>query len=199
MGTAGHWNDVYARRATTALSWYQPVPHMSLRFVTDAVSSGHVADIGAGASGLAANLITRGYRVTLVDISHNVLDMDRDQIGQAADYVESDIFDWKPADQFDCWHDRAFFHFLTDRSDQARYASKAAEAVAPGGALVMGVFAADGPISCSGLPTAGHDADDLAALFASGFDLERAEREEHSTPGGIIQPFTWTVFRRTRG
>ena len=198
MDTAGHWDDIYARRATTALSWYQPVPHKSLRLVTDAVSSGHVADVGAGASGLAANLITRGYRVTLVDISHNVLDMDRNQIGQAADYVESDILDWKPADQVDCWHDRAFFHFLVDRSDQARYAAKAAEAVAPGGALVMGVFAADGPTSCSGLPTAGHEADDLAGLFASAFDLERAEREEHLTPGGIIQPFTWTVFRRTR-
>ena len=93
MYTAAHWDDVYARRQTTHMSWYQPVPHMSLRLVTEAVSSGHVVDVGAGASGLAANLLTRGYRVTLVDISHHVLDMDRHQIGQKADYVESDILD----------------------------------------------------------------------------------------------------------
>jgi SAM-dependent methyltransferase len=196
MDSAAHWDDIYARRATTALSWYEPVPNMSLRLVTDAVPAGHVADIGAGASGLAANLLTRGYRVTLVDISHNVLDIDRLQIGQQAEYVESDILTWKPAEQFDCWHDRAFFHFLVNPSDQARYATTAADAVAPGGALVMGVFAADGPTACSGLPTAGHDADNLAELFAPSFDLERAEREDHLTPAGVVQPFTWAVFRR---
>ncbi|MGH3459478.1 hypothetical protein [Aeromicrobium sp.] len=59
MHAADHWDDVYSRRATTDMSWYQPVPHMSLRLVTEAVPSGRVVDVGAGASGLAANLLTR--------------------------------------------------------------------------------------------------------------------------------------------
>lgn len=194
---AEHWDHVYERRGKSAVSWYQPVPNRSLRLVTDAVASGHVVDVGAGASGLAANLITRGYSVTLVDISHQVLDLDRNELGNGVTYVEADVLAWKPARQFDCWHDRAFFHFLVDPRDQARYAETAAAAVAPGGALVMGVFAEDGPTSCSGLPAVGHSPDELEALFAGAFTLEHAEREEHRTPQGVVQPFTWVVLRRT--
>lgn len=194
---AEHWDRVYTRRTTTGVSWYQAVPHQSLRLVTDAVPDGHVIDVGAGASGLAANLLTRGYHVTLIDISHQVIELDRDQLGAQATYVQSDILTWQPDTQFDCWHDRAFFHFLTDADDQARYAATAAAAVAPGGALVMGVFAADGPTSCSGLPAAGHSAEELAEMFAAAFDLEHAEREEHRTPQGVVQPFTWVVLRRS--
>ena len=32
--------------------------------------------------------------------------------------------------------------------------------------------------------------------FAGGFDLVCHEREEHTTPGGAVQPFTWVVLRR---
>lgn len=194
---ADHWDRVYTRRTTTGVSWYQAVPHLSLRLVTAAIPGGHVVDVGAGASGLAANLLTRGYDVTLVDISHQVLDLDRNQLGAKATYIESDILDWQPDTRFDCWHDRAFFHFLTDANDQARYAEKVASAVSPGGALVMGVFAADGPTSCSGLPAAGHSADGLAEMFSGAFNLEHAEREEHRTPHGMTQPFTWVVLRRS--
>ena len=65
-----------------------------------------------------------------------------------------------------------------------------------GGGLVLGTFASDGPTQCSGLPTARYDADDLAAAFGTGFVLEHSEREEHVTPHGVVQPFTWVVLRR---
>jgi len=194
---AEHWDHVYERRGKSAVSWYQSVPHLSLRLVTDAVNSGHVVDVGAGASGLAANLITRDYSVTLVDISHQVLDLDRNELGNGVTYIEADVLTWKPARKFDCWHDRAFFHFLVDPLDQARYVEVAATAVSQGGALVMGVFAEDGPASCSGLPAVGHRPSELATLFATAFTLEHAEREVHRTPRGVVQPFTWVVLRRS--
>jgi SAM-dependent methyltransferase len=196
---AEHWNRVYERRRASAVSWYQPVPHLSLRLVTDAVAAGDVVDVGAGASGLAANLVTRGYAVTLVDISHRVLDQDCKELGRNVTYVETDLLDWRPMSKFDCWHDRAFFHFLVEARDQARYVATATAAVSPGGALVMGVFAEDGPTSCSGLPTTGRSPDELATLFAGAFELDHAEREEHRTPQGVVQPFSWVVLRRAQG
>src|SRR5680860_436429 len=54
-----------------------------------------------------------------------------------------------------------------------------------------------GPDQCSGLPTSRYDADTLAAAFAPAFSLEHSEREEHVTPGGAVQPFTWVVLLRT--
>lgn len=193
---AGHWDAIYSRRRLDRLSWYEPVPHLSLKLVTEAIPTGHVVDAGAGASGLAANLITRGYTVTLVDVSHEVLDLDRAVLGDTASYVASDVLAWDPAEQFDGWHDRAFFHFLTAPADQQKYVEIATRAIRAGGALVMGIFAADGPDTCSNLPTQGHDAGELADLFAIGFVLERMERETHHTPSGVVQPFTWVVLRR---
>ena len=193
---AAHWDRVYDRRATDAVSWYQEVPERSLRLLTKAVPSGQIVDVGAGASGLAANLVTRGYRVILVDVSHRVLELDRDRLEDHALYVETDLLEWEHGEHVDGWHDRAFFHFLVNPSDQARYVELATQTISPGGALIMGVFAADGPTSCSGLPTSGHDAEKLAELFSAGFTLETSEREMHRTPTGIVQPFTWVVLRR---
>jgi hypothetical protein len=95
------------------------------------------------------------------------------------------------------WHDRAVFHFLTDRAKQVDYAALAARTVVPGGLLIISTFAADGPEQCSGLPTARHD----AAPAWSGSSLLRYEmvqrrRQEHRTPIEIIQPFTWAAFGR---
>jgi hypothetical protein len=71
-----------------------------------------------------------------------------------------------------------------------------AGAVPPGGALVIGTFAPDGPEACSGLPTARHDAASLTAMFGDEFELAHSESEEHITPWGAAQAFTWAVFNR---
>jgi hypothetical protein len=63
--------------------------------------------------------------------------------------------------------------------------------------LIVATFAADGPTHCSGLPVRRHTAGDLARRFSGAFVLESAEQEEHVTPAGVVQPFTWAVLRRT--
>lgn len=191
-----HWNAVYATKATDEVSWYEPVPETSRRLITLAAPSGRVIDVGAGASGLADVLASAGYDVTVLDVSTNALALVRERLGQQATYVVADVLAWAPSGSYEAWHDRAVFHFLTDQDDQARYVDLAATAVRSGGGLVMGTFAPEGPESCSGLPTARHDADSLARLFAGSFTLEYTESEEHVTPWGGMQPFTWVVLRR---
>ena len=71
-----------------------------------------------------------------------------------------------------------------------------ARAVGIGGVAVIGCFAPDGPEQCSGLDVRRASAEDLAALVAPAFAVERAERVEHTTPWGSVQPFTWVVLRR---
>ena len=62
--------------------------------------------------------------------------------------------------------------------------------------MVVGTFAADGPTHCSGLPTPRYDPTNLEREFAVGFEPVSTEREEHRTPSGAVQPFTWVVMRR---
>jgi hypothetical protein len=103
---------------------------------------------------------------------------------------------WAPDRSYDVWHDRAVFHFLTADADRDRYVAQAEGAVRTGGSLILGTFAEDGPPMCSGLPVARYAASDLAAVLASGFALVSHQRQQHITPGGTVQPFTWAVLQR---
>lgn len=93
------------------------------------------------------------------------------------------------------WHDRAVFHFLTESVDQEHYAHAAAAAIAPGGWLAIATFAPDGPNTCSGLPVTRWGAERLAARFAPDFLPVDVRREDHITPSGRVQPFTWALLQ----
>jgi hypothetical protein len=68
--------------------------------------------------------------------------------------------------------------------------------------VVVGTFAAHGPTQCSGLPVTRYDADRLrdAVAAVSGVDwqLQTSAAEDHRTPAGAVQPFTWVVPRWPR-
>jgi 2-polyprenyl-3-methyl-5-hydroxy-6-metoxy-1,4-benzoquinol methylase len=201
--SAEHWDDIYAVRAVDELSWFQRDPALSFRLVNTTAPdhSGAIVDVGCGASLLVDRLLADGYRdVTLVDVSARALETVRARLGARAEGVTfacTDVTEWTPAREYDVWHDRAVFHFLTEPDDRARYVFRAATVVRTHGSLILATFAADGPTHCSGLPVRRHTADDLARRFAGAFVLQDTWREEHVTPSGVVQPFTWAAFRRT--
>ena len=60
----------------------------------------------------------------------------------------------------------------------------------------MATFALDGPTRCSGLPVARYGSAELAAAFAPHFTAQLADEEQHHTPGGTAQHFTWLILQR---
>jgi trans-aconitate methyltransferase len=197
-----HWNTIYRAKAPNEVSWFQARPETSLRLLSSVASpSSGVIDVGGGTSTLIDVLLDAGWRdVTVLDVSPEALEAVRARLGQrrhAVSLVAADVLLWQPERSYDVWHDRAVFHFLVDLAERERYVATASSAVAPGGAVVLGAFAADGPTHCSGLPTARYAADELAHAFAPAFQLTHHEREGHITPDGTVQPFTWVVLRRT--
>jgi rhodanese-related sulfurtransferase len=195
---ATHWDSVYAGNATNSVSWYQANPDTSLRLLRVAAPPpASVIDVGAGASMLADRLLSEGFTdIAVLDVSATALALMRDQLAGAVRTVVADLLSWTPDRTFDAWHDRATFHFLVRPADRDRYLAVASAAVRPGGALIVGTFAANGPEQCSGLPTARYDPAALARIFQTTFTLELAESEVHRTPWGDSQPFTWVVLRR---
>lgn len=196
-----HWDDVYRAKRLDEVSWFQAEPAMSLRLLTGIVPRPRsVIDVGAGGSVLVDALLDAGFGdVTVLDLVGSALAAVRSRLAERSrdvTFVVADVVRWELPRQWDAWHDRAVFHFLTEPHDRAKYVQVAARAVARGGVAVIGTFASDGPDHCSGLPTARYDADGLSAQFATAFWLERSEREEHVTPAGVVQQFTWVVLRR---
>ena len=195
-----HWDGVYVNKGIAAVSWFQARPETSLRLLAAfCAQAGSVIDVGAGASTLADELLERGWNdVTVLDVSSAALDLVRRRLAErkvAVAVVVGDLLAWDPDRTYDVWHDRAVLHFLTQKSDRGRYVDTAARAVPPGGHLIIGAFAEDGPTQCSGLSTARYTCQELVAVFKADFELVHAEREEHHTPDGVMQPFTWVVLR----
>jgi SAM-dependent methyltransferase len=198
--TAGHWDSVFATKASDEVSWFQAQPTTSLRLLERWASpAGSVIDIGAGASTLVDVLLDGGWQdMTVLDVSAAALTKVRNRLGEGAEavtFIAADVRSWQPNRTFDAWHDRAAFHFLVEQADRDRYVAMATHSVTPGGVVVLAAFAEDGPTECSGLPTSRYDTDELVHAFGPAFALEHAEREEHATPFGTIQPFSWVVLR----
>jgi Methyltransferase domain len=199
---AGHWDNAYANRGGENASWYQTTPRMSLKLL-DALDVGRdvgVIDVGGGASRLVDELVAKDFTdVSVLDLSGKALAETRRRLGQLAsvELLHADVLAWQPQRRYGLWHDRALFHFLVDPGDRNRYLQTLRSAVEDNGAVVLATFAPDGPPSCSGLPVARYTADDLMELLGPGFDRVDAHREEHVTPRGSIQAFTWVAGRMT--
>jgi hypothetical protein len=68
-------------------------------------------------------------------------------------------------------------------------------AVRPGGLVLVATFAEDGPLKCSGLEVARYSPDALHAQFGADFRVIESHREEHRTPSGAVQRFTYCLGR----
>ncbi len=194
-----HWNDVYATRTVSERSWSEPEPTMSLELLDllSVTAENSVIDIGGGESALVDHLFARGFTdVTILDLADTALAGIRDRAGcENVITVQADVTVWQPTRHYDVWHDRAVLHFLSPR-DAQRYADTLRDVLPPGGAVVIGVFAPDGPESCSGLPVHRYSAEDLAALLGDEFDIVTERRLRHQTPWGSEQSFQWIAARR---
>ncbi|MCG2629814.1 class I SAM-dependent methyltransferase [Bradyrhizobium sp. WYCCWR 13023] len=197
-----HWQNVYATKGETEVSWFQDNPAISLEMIR-AASPDHtvgIIDIGGGASRLVDALLQDGYRdIAVLDLSANALDAAKTRIGTAAsavDWIVADATSWRPARTWDVWHDRAAFHFLTDPHDRAAYVERLRSAVAPSGHVIIATFAPDGPEKCSGLPVQRHDSASLSSELGPGFELVETRSETHQTPWQSTQAFQFSRFRR---
>src|SRR6266571_2545768 len=174
-GRAAHWDTVYDTKGEDGVSWYQSKPAVTLELldVVDIDRHACVIDLGGGASVVVDHLLAGGFSdISVLDLSRVALDRTRARLGADAErvhWLHRDVFDWVPDRRYDLWHDRA----------------------------IVATFDVDGPTHCSGLPVVRYSAEDLASVFAPHLELVTFRREEHITPAGLIQPFTWVLLTVT--
>ena len=202
MQSKDHWEKVYSTKATDAVSWFQPHADFSVGLIkaTGISREAAIIDVGGGASTLVDDLLTIGYtNLTVLDLSAAALAAARIRLGSMAAnvrWIEADITQANlPVHQFDIWHDRAVFHFLTTSEDRAAYVQAVFHSVKPGGHVIVATFAEDGPNQCSGLPVMRYRADELHAEFGASFSLLSHEKEAHHTPSGTVQQFVYCYCR----
>lgn len=198
MDPKAHWEKVYRTKQPTEVSWYRPHLDVSLQLIEDAAPNrdAHIIDVGGGESTLVDDLLIRGYRnLSVLDVSATALAFAKERLGNKADQVNwlcGDVTTFAfPRQEYDVWHDRAVFHFLTDGNDRAEYVRQVTHAVRLGGHVIVATFGPGGPTKCSGLDVVRYDPNTLHDEFGPRFQLVKHLTELHQTPGGSIQQFTY--------
>jgi ubiquinone/menaquinone biosynthesis C-methylase UbiE len=202
MSRKEHWEKVYTTKQFTEVSWYQQTPATSLRFIEELgiQKNAAIMDVGGGDSYLVDHLLNAGFtNITVLDISATAIEKAKQRLGAKAklvNWVVSDITAYKPDRKFDCWHDRAAFHFLTTEEEIHKYLAVTNSAIANNGKIIVGTFSETGSEKCSGLPIKQYSESSLTTLIKKWFDKIKCIHTEHRTPFNTIQNFLFCSFKK---
>lgn len=195
-----HWEHIYDVKTPQEVSWTQEKPETSLNFIHSFPidKSAKIIDIGGGDSKLVDFLLEEGYEnISVLDISANALERAKKRLGDKAgkvNWIVADITEFEPIEQYDVWHDRAVFHFLTEENDVKKYQDLVAKAVK--NYMVIGTFSTNGPLKCSGLEIKQNDETSLTTNFNENFEKIDCFTIDHTTPFDTIQNFIFCSFNR---
>ena len=195
-----HWEKVYLDKNPHEVSWTQKFPKTSLQFIHsfNLPKTAKIIDVGGGDSNLVDHLLDEGFSdITVLDISGNAIEKAKrrlDTRSQKVKWIVSDITEFETDLDFDLWHDRATFHFLTTREQIAKYVATAKRCVT--GYLLISTFSQNGPTECSGLDIKQYSEETLTAEFKSEFEKIRCIFDDHITPFHTIQSFIFCAFKR---
>ena len=200
MNTKDHWNTVYETKAADDVSWFQQRPEMSLSLIqaTGIAKHDEIIDVGGGTSTLVDNLLEAGFaNLAVLDISAAALEVAQHRLGERkhdVEWFEADVTEFEPPRRFALWHDRAVFHFLTEKHDRQKYIRALKRTLMPNGHVIIATFATDGPLKCSGLNVARYDASSIRAELGSDFQFLEQVDEIHITPWNTQQKFSYFRF-----
>jgi hypothetical protein len=196
-----HWENIYTHKYPQEVSWTQKKPALSLSWIESLhlPKDAAIIDVGGGESHLVDYLIDMGYcDLTVLDISQAALNRSQERLGLKANsvqWIQADITTFQPKKKYALWHDRAVFHFLTQKEDIETYTNTVSTAVDQ--YLLMSTFSKDGPLKCSGLPITQYNIESISANFSFSFELIQQAREIHTTPFDTTQAFIYALFKKT--
>lgn len=197
-----HWENIYENKALTDVSWYQPVPQTSLSLIekTGVPKDAKIIDIGGGDSFLVDHLLDLGYsNISVLDISNAAIERAKERLGTRADkvnWIVSDITRLETNEQFDVWHDRAAFHFLTSQEDIETYVQHVKNYTRANSHLIIGTFAKDGPLKCSGIEIMQYSDETMQSEFSVDWDQKEYLKVIHPTPFNTEQAFVFSLFSK---
>ncbi|UUC44150.1 class I SAM-dependent methyltransferase [Flavobacterium cerinum] len=197
-----HWENIYESKPLETVSWYQPNPETSLNFIRqfNLPKTAKIIDIGGGDSFLVDHLLDLGYEnITVLDISNSAIQRAKKRLGNKANMVKwivTDVSEFIPTELYDFWHDRAAFHFLTDKNEIENYVETTAKAISKNGNLVIGTFSEQGPTKCSGIEIKQYSEQTMTDLFQNHFQKIGCITIDHKTPFETNQNFVFCSFRK---
>lgn len=197
-----HWENIYQTKELKDVSWFEPTPETSLDFFKqfNVPTTAKIIDMGGGDSFLVDHLLDLGYQnVSVLDISAAAIERAKLRLGEKAKkvtWIVSDAAHFKPSEQYDFWHDRAAFHFLTDEKEITNYLETAKEYIQPTGIMVIGTFSEQGPKKCSGIDIKQYSETTMTERLKHYFQKIKCFTVDHKTPFDTVQNFVFCSFKK---
>lgn len=202
MNRKEHWENLYLTKQLNQVSWYQPTPETSLNLIEELnlPKTAKIIDIGGGDSFLADYLLALGYQdITVLDIAEAAFNRAKKRLGLNAkkiQWIVADAANFKPTVQYDCWHDRAAFHFLTEENEIKNYITTLQQSLNTKGSLIIGTFSEQGPEKCSGISIRQYSETTMAERFKEHFNKIKCLTIDHQTPFNTQQNFVFCRFQK---
>lgn len=199
-----HWENIYSTKELKDVSWYQPTPTTSLEFLAqfNVSKTAKVIDIGGGDSFLVDHLLDMDYQdITVLDISEAALEKAKQRLGKNAarvKWIVADASTFIPTEQYDFWHDRAAFHFLTQEAEITHYIDTIRQNLRPSGILVIGTFSEQGPAKCSGIEIKQYSEITMTERLQKFFEKIKCITVDHQTPFNTLQNFIFCSFKKLK-
>jgi len=200
---ASHWNDIFADKDDPQLGWYEADPSQTFKLLArvPGLAGATIFLPGAGTSRLVDELLDRGARLVLNDISDEALRKLWARVGEREPqpvWLHHDIAQPLPAGlpACDVWIDRAVLHFLLEEQAIEGYFRNLRSSLRPGGHVLLAEFAVGGAPKCAGLEVHRYTVAELAERLGPGFELVQADDYTFVNPAGAPRPYVYALFRR---
>ena len=197
-----HWESVYKTKSANSVSWYTPHLRTSIRLIqkVNLDKNKAVIDIGGGASTFLDDLLELGYNnLSVLDISSTAIGILKKRLKEKGSEINWHVGDITthdfPKKEFDLWHDRAVFHFLTDKESRLKYIRLLKKSLKKNGTFIIGSFGPEGPLKCSGLEIKRYSALEMLEELGNNFELISSEINNHETPFETNQQFLYCRFK----
>jgi SAM-dependent methyltransferase len=156
---------------------------------------------GAGTSVLIEELLSKGVRLVLNDISIEALNRVKDRLydkGGKIDWLCQDISQpiQRTLPAVGIWIDRAVLHFLTDEDDINEYFENVKSTLKTGGYAIFAEFSKTGAPKCAGLILHRYSIEELSEKLGSSFKLISHFEYTYLNPNGDPKPYVYALYKK---
>lgn len=205
-----YWDEVYQNKDDKTLGWYQEIAQPSLDLFKEFKirKSRKILIVGSGTTRFVDNLLSKGYKniiatdiskIALMNLENRVASHQHKNLPKRISFIEDDLRNPKSLtklEKIDVWHDRAVFHYFTDKEEQASYLKLLKSLVKKKGYVLIAVYNKKSPKVSTGLDIINYDATEISRVLGPDFKLMKTHDYDFKQPSGNVRHYVYTMFKR---
>ncbi|MCJ7650299.1 MAG: class I SAM-dependent methyltransferase [Candidatus Lokiarchaeota archaeon] len=200
-----HWDSIFSSTEDPKLGWYEKDTSQTLELLNHIPKwkNSTVFLPGAGTSVLIEELLSKGVKLVLNDISIEALNRVKSRLGGKCKEIKwlcqdiaQPIQDTIP--DADIWIDRAVLHFLTDEDDIKGYFENVKSTLNVGGYAIFAEFSKTGASECAGLKLHRYSIEEISENLGSSFSIVTHFNYTYINPFGDPRPYIYALYKRDK-